>query len=502
MFEREIFGIRLQNVETQSYSLPLTNYSRRDALLNSSRIRALLFLIDGALLNLAFVSAYFVRYRLQWFRAVEFDAPFVEYLPILALFNLVCLAVFWLDGVFAMRHTASWIDQTNTLIGSTIKVLFIMWSVIFLTRPQTYSQLMIAEAGAITVIFLSLARWVKNQVEARLRAKDIGVSNVLIVGAGEIGRAVMRTVFARPELGYRCMGFVDDDPQRGQTNIGRFLALGQTDALPNVLSTLPVDEVVVTLPWSAMPKILDIVSLCQKANVRARVVPSILQINFSKIDVDDFGGIPMLGLRERTISPVARLSKRAFDLFFGGLILLLMMPVMVFAAIAIRLESAGSPIFSQLRAGQDGKPFKIYKLRSMKQGAEEEREHLEALNEADGPMFKLREDPRRTRVGAVLRKFSIDELPQFWNVIKGEMSIIGPRPALLKEVDQYREWHHERLRVKPGISGLWQISGRNELSFDEMVLLDMYYIENRNLLLDFKIMLQTVPYLFSGRGAY
>lgn len=330
----------------------------------------------------------------------------------------------------------------------------------------------------------------------------MGVSNLLIAGAGELGRAVMRTVFARPDLGYRCVGFVDDDPQRGQTDIGRFPALGETKALAELIHQHAVDEVVVTLPWNAQSKILGIVHLCEQLGVTARVVPSILQINYSQIDVNDFGGIPVLGIRGRTIGPVNRMLKRAFDLVLGATISLASLPLVALAATAVRLESPGPAIFTQMRAGANGKPFRIFKLRSMHVGAEEERKQLEAMNEADGPLFKIKDDPRVTRVGRIIRKLSIDEFPQFWNVLRGEMSIVGPRPALLTEVAEYDDWHRERLRIKPGITGLWQISGRSELKFEEMVLLDVYYIDNWSLLQDLTIMLRTVPYLLTSKGAY
>jgi exopolysaccharide biosynthesis polyprenyl glycosylphosphotransferase len=217
--------------------------------------------------------------------------------------------------------------------------------------------------------------------------------------------------------------------------------------------------------------------------------------------VDDFGGIPMLSPRD-TPSSMNGLVKRAMDLLLGGLFLLICLPIIAVAAVAIRLESPGPVIFSQWRAGRDGKPFKVYKLRSMFQDADRLQDQLKPLNEADGPLFKIRDDPRCTRVGRVLRKLSIDEMPQFWNVLKGEMSIVGPRPAMLSEVAEYADWHRERLRVLPGITGLWQISGRSELSFDEMCLLDVYYIENWSPALDLKIILKTIPYALSGRGAY
>jgi exopolysaccharide biosynthesis polyprenyl glycosylphosphotransferase len=469
-----------------------------------SRLRLALLLSDIVFINVAFGLGYVLRYQLEWFRPIEFSAAFADYGPIQALFNLALLAFFWLDGVYAIRRAPSWLDQIWTITGSVIKGVFIVWVAIFIYGPAVYSRLMIAEAGAIVILFLAISRVMRNWYVARQRARGIGVASVMIVGAGELGRAVMRTLFAQPELGYRCVGFVDDDPQRGRTDIGRFPALGELTSLPELLKRYDVDELVITLPWAAQPKIRHIVELCQTQGVRARVVPSLLQLNLSQIDVNDFGGIPMLTPRDRSagIGTFNRAFKRAVDVVVGTLLLIVASPIMAVAALAIRLESPGAPIFSQPRAGLNGKPFKVYKLRSMYKDADRDKHKLIDLNEAEGPMFKIKDDPRLTRVGRVLRKLSIDELPQFWNVLKGDMSIVGPRPALMNEVAEYDDWHRERLRVKPGITGLWQISGRSELTFDEMVLLDVYYIENWSPSLDFKIMLRTVPHVLSGRGAY
>ena len=476
--------------------------ARAEARLHQMRLSIVVFVADLVLINVAFMLGYILRYQLQWIRDIAFNAPLADYGPIQALFNLSLLAFFWLDGVYAVRRSSSWLDQIWTITGSVIKAVFVVWVAIFIYAPAVYSRLMIAEAGIAVIALLGISRSVRNWYEGRLRARGVGVSNVMIVGAGELGRAVVRTLFARPELGYRCVGFVDDDPARGRTDIGRFPALGDLAALPDLIERHNVDEVVITLPWSAQPKILNAVEECQHLGIKARVMPSLLQLNLSKINVDDFGGIPMLSRSERDIGAFNRVIKRGGDIFLGAIMMVLSLPVIAVAALAVKLESPGPAIFSQLRAGQNGKPFKVYKLRSMRKDADKERDQLLELNEMDGPMFKIKADPRLTNVGRVLRKLSIDELPQFWNVLLGDMSIVGPRPALLNEVVAYDDWHRVRLRVKPGITGLWQISGRSELSFDEMVLLDVYYIENWSPSLDIKIILRTVPYVLSGRGAY
>ena len=467
-----------------------------------TKSRPLNVLIDACLINISFVLSYVMRYDWQWFREIGFEARLSDYWPIQLTFTLTLLILYQLDGVYANRRAPSWLDQMYAITNGTAKGVIIVLAFIFIFRPLTYSRLLILQAGVITIILLGVARWARGLIEARLRRKGIGVARVLIVGAGELGRAVMRAIVARPELGYQCIGFVDDDPERGATNIGRFLALGSLGCLPDVIGRRAVDDVVITLPWSAQPKIMQVMRLCETHRVRVHVAPSLLQLNLNRIDVDDFGGIPLLTANEPRIGRGDWIAKRLFDLIGASLVLLLTAPIIVVTAILVRLESPGSPIFSQIRVGQDGRRFKLYKLRSMRVDADDHKHELLPYNEADGPLFKMRNDPRLTRIGRIIRRLSIDELLQFWNVLRGDMSIVGPRPNLPEEVARYADWQRERLRVKPGITGLSQISGRSELTFDETCLLDIYYIENWSLSQDIKIALKTIPYLLSARGAY
>ncbi len=467
-----------------------------------TKSRLLNLLVDAILINVAFVIGYLMRYQWKWFRETGFDARLSDYWLLQIAFTFTFLIMFLMDGVYTTRRSSSWLDQMAAIVNSAAKSIILVLLLIFLLLPLTYSRLMILQAGVAVVVLLGIARWIRGLVEARLRRRGIGVANVLIIGAGELGLAVMRTLVARPELGYRCVGFVDDDPSRGATNIGRFTALGALECLPDIMSGQRVDDVVVTLPWSAQPKIMEIARLCKRHRARMYVMPSLLQINLGHIDVDDFGGIPLLTVRDRRIGPADRAAKRLFDLVGATCMLVVTLPIILVTAVLVCLESPGSPIFSQTRVGRDGRLFKIYKLRSMYVNADQDKANLLPLNEADGPLFKMRNDPRLTRIGRVIRRLSIDELLQFWNVVRGEMSIVGPRPNLPEEVAHYSEWQRERLRVRPGITGLSQISGRSELTFDETCLLDIYYIENWSLGQDVNIALKTVPYLLSARGAY
>jgi exopolysaccharide biosynthesis polyprenyl glycosylphosphotransferase len=220
------------------------------------------------------------------------------------------------------------------------------------------------------------------------------------------------------------------------------------------------------------------------------------------MDVDDLGGIPMIGVKAISITGWKLITKRAIDFTIALVGLIVLSPLMLLIALAIKLDSPGPVLFKQIRMGKGGRPFILYKFRSMREGAEEEQQKLTDLNEAEGPIFKIRHDPRCTTVGRFLRRTSLDELPQLYNVLRGEMSLVGPRPPVPKEVECYEEWHKKRLEVSPGMTGLWQVSGRSELTFDEMALLDIYYIENWSAALDTEIFLRTIPRIIFGNGAF
>jgi exopolysaccharide biosynthesis polyprenyl glycosylphosphotransferase len=232
------------------------------------------------------------------------------------------------------------------------------------------------------------------------------------------------------------------------------------------------------------------------------VVPDVFQQRMGRVDLDTLSGIPLIGTAPVRLSQGAFLIKRVIDLSVSILAMPFMLILFVIVALFIKLDSPGPVIFKQRRVGKDGRFFHVLKFRSMVEGAEQMQADLEALNEADGPLFKVKRDPRVTRVGKWLRRTSIDELPQLINVIRGEMSLVGPRPGTPEEVVQYEPWQMQRISVLPGITGLWQVSGRSDVPFEEMVLLDIFYIENWSLDLEIRILLQTIPYALLGHGAY
>ena len=461
-------------------------------------------LLDAALIWAASAIAWYLRYEVQLFRAVDpaFLNPFSEYIVLFAGITLIFLLVLAANGGYTARRGSSLITEIARVTNAALISIVIIVAITFGLRPFAFSRLLFLYDGVLIVFLLGAVRGFWRQVEARLRQRGLGVDRVLIVGAGEVGRAVMRTMVARPDLGYSVVGFVDDDPVRGSTDIGRFRALGGLDGVEAIIKREGLDELIITIPWAYHRKIAALVAGCERRGVRPRVVPELFQFSLSRVDVDDLGGIPLIGVKEHNLPSTARVVKRTLDVVFAALALLALWPLFLVVAIAIKLESSGPVLFRQTRVGQNGNLFQVYKFRSMRQDAEERREALNGLNQASGPLFKIKADPRRTHVGRLIRRLSIDEFGQIINVIKGEMSWVGPRPALPEEVERYELWHRQRLDVPQGITGLPQVSGRSDLSFDEICLLDIYYIENWSLSLDLTILLQTIPQVLSGKGAY
>ncbi len=459
---------------------------------------------DVVLINLSFAAAYWVRYDLQWFRTVDpaYDAPFGVYTPFALLLTVLLMIAYKLGGVYDQPRGASWLDEVYALVGGTTTGIVIVTAITFWFRPLVYSRLMFLWAGGIIVTLLSLSRLIKRWVWERQMRKGIGVDRLLIVGAGEVGRKLMRNIVAQPELGYQVIGFVDDDAEKSKTDIGRFKALGDVDNLPRVVQEQAIDEVIITLPWMHHRKILGIMRQCERERVRARIVPDLFQLALSRVDIEDLGGIPIIGVKEVAIKGWNLAFKRASDIVISLAGSILLSPLLLLISVAIKLDSPGPVLFKQIRVGKNGSRFVCYKFRSMRQGADKERPQLADQDEVAGPTFKMRSDPRCTRVGRILRRTSLDELPQIYNVLRGEMSLVGPRPAIPSEVEQYQEWHRRRLEISPGLTGLWQVSGRSQLTFDEMCLLDIYYLENWSPLMDLKIGLKTLPAVLAGRGAY
>lgn len=458
-------------------------------------------LVDVILINLAFALAWWARYEFDLGPQVaEYNyVTLGAYLPVQLALTVVLFLIFNLQGAYGRRLRADLIDQVGSIVGAVSIGIALMIIAVFYWQVYALSRLMFGYLWLLMILLLSIFRFFVAVLRSHRRRRGLGLRQVVIVGAGGLGRMIMQAIVADPDCGLHVIGFVDDTRAE---DIGRFKALGMIDGLRAAMRKYVVDEVVIALPAASHQKIADILMHCAKQEVGCRIVPDFYELTLRQVDIDQIGGIPLIGLREVSIRGWNLAIKRLVDLVVAVLVLALAAPLMLIIAAAIKLDSRGPVLFRQIRLGRNRQPFVINKFRSMRASAEAEQAGLAALNEADGPLFKIRHDPRLTRVGCLLRRLSLDELPQFLNVLGGDMSLVGPRPPIPNEVERYEDWHLQRLEVSPGLTGLWQVSGRSGLTFDEMVLLDIWYIENWSLALDFKILLRTIPSVLFTNGAY
>jgi exopolysaccharide biosynthesis polyprenyl glycosylphosphotransferase len=278
--------------------------------------------------------------------------------------------------------------------------------------------------------------------------------------------------------------------------------LGTIDDIGPVIRSMQIDEVIIALPAHMHQQVIRSLKLCERLGTSFNLIPDLYELSLSRIDMDAIEGIPLLGIKQVSLNTWQGLITRLIDIIVSATILIIGFPLWLFLALAIVLSSSGPIIYKQTRIGLKGRAFQIYKFRSMYKDADQRLAYLLSQNEAEGPLFKIKNDPRITPIGRFLRRTSLDEIPQFVNIFKGEMSLVGPRPALPREVAQYQEWQKGRLAIRPGLTGLWQVRGRSNLTFDEGVLMDLYYIENWSLRLYIQILLRTIPAVLFTRGAY
>jgi exopolysaccharide biosynthesis polyprenyl glycosylphosphotransferase len=329
----------------------------------------------------------------------------------------------------------------------------------------------------------------------------LGETRLLVVGSGRLGKMIMQHIAANPNLGYSIVGFLHD-MNEPPSDFGRFKVLGTLEDLGLVIRSMQVDEVIIALPSNMHQQSIKSVRLCERLGASFKLVPDLYELSLSRIDMEAIEGIPLIGIKQVSLNTIQRMITRAVDITISLFLMIVGSPLWLCIALAVRINSPGEIIYKQKRIGLNGRPFQFYKFRSMYENADQMLTALWEKNEAQGPIFKMKEDPRVTPIGKLLRRTSLDEFPQLINVLKGEMSLVGPRPPLPSEVAQYEEWQKGRLAIKPGLTGLWQVRGRSNLSFDEGVLMDLYYIENWSLRLYFQILFRTIPAVVFRLGAY
>ncbi len=347
-------------------------------------------------------------------------------------------------------------------------------------------------------VYIAALRQLHTRVTGWLLAKAGYRRRAVIVGSGQHIEAVAQALSDRVHEPVDVVGYISltQHPQNGLRSLG---TLAQ---LPQILAAERPQDVVIADPEFPQDRAVELVDTCHQRGITVQVAPSTMEILFDRAEFVPGQSVPLFTLRPPVFEGIDYALKRTFDLVVSSLGLLLLSPLLLVIAVAIKLSSRGPVIYRSVRPGMAGKPFFCFKFRTMRAHADQIQADLEPLNEKSGGLFKIRDDPRLTPVGRVLRRFSLDELPQLVNVIRGEMSLVGPRPLTMRDFEQLEEWHKKRYLVLPGITGLWQVSGRAELDFDDLVRLDFLYLERWSVFLDLTILLKTIPAVLSRRGAF
>jgi exopolysaccharide biosynthesis polyprenyl glycosylphosphotransferase len=490
-------------------------------------VKLALVLTDATLALVSFVTAFYFRHyqsiihrgaagSLSW--SPDF-APYVVLLPLIIPIRLLLLRYY---DLYRVRGEFSFVDDVARVFKATAISSLLIVAVTFMYRGGvtfrtfSYSRAMFVFDFALIFASVSIIRMIFRTGQVMMRRRGINLIPTLIVGRGAEAALCIREMRARPEIGYRVIGIVDNERAdvRGGASFEGVPVIGTLETLPEAIRESRANEVIISDPNVPGEKLFDVmIQTGRRRGVEFRIAPTLLNCLPSKTEIDQVGSLPMVTLFRSPLSSGARIVKRTSDLLIAAAALTVLAPLWLLIALLIKLDSRGPIFYKQERVGMDGRIFLFYKFRSMHVGADDatHREYQRAyisgradsnLGDDKRPVFKLRSDARITRVGKLLRKTSLDELPQLFNVLRGDMSVVGPRPPIPYEVENYQVWHRKRLDMKPGITGLWQVSGRNRLPFDEMVRMDLYYIENWSLLLDIKIILQTLPVMWRGEDAY
>jgi exopolysaccharide biosynthesis polyprenyl glycosylphosphotransferase len=455
---------------------------------------------DLVALALAYAIAYVVSDQLGSLPPVSAPGWFLVLL--LATAPLVWLAVFTGYHLYEndnLRISVSSFDEVRDLfhamLAGSLAYLILSQGVDFFFDWWVYTAVEAALflSGALVIVPI-----VRGSIRSWLLPRVMKPRRALVVGSGPEARLVLRKIEAHPEYGLEVVGFLDgDDPETPSPILGR------PDEVAEIVDRYEIDRVLLASSVGSHEATLDLVRAVRRPDVQVSIVPRFFEIFTSHSTLDDIEGMPVVTLPPIRLGRSARVLKRSTDIVVSGLALLVLAPVLGAIALLIRLDSKGPALYRQPRRGRLGSTFEIVKFRTMRVGAEAQRSDVLHMNEVDGPLFKIKGvDPRVTRVGGFLRKTSLDELPQLWNVLKGEMSLVGPRPFVVYEADLITGWATRRLDMTPGITGLWQVLGRNDIPFEEMTKLDYLYVTNWSVWWDFKILCQTIPVVLGRRGAY
>lgn len=455
-------------------------------------------LMDFVIIQVAFFLAWFIRFQVLNEDQLGTYLPLSNYFLWNLVYSVAYIVVAFLVRLYAPKRKIKFASEIFKIFQAHLFGMFVLLSMLFTVKTIDISRLFLVVYFALAILLSVIYRYIVKQSLRKLRSKGFNRQFVLILGAGSIGKKYMSNLINHPEYGLEVLGFLDDyRANRDLDEQGECRILGKIADLEKLLSEKIVDEVVIALPLTAFPKYQKIIFICEKAGIRVSIVPDFYDILPASPHFEKFGDLPIISVRNVPLDEfVNRILKRAFDIVFSLLAIIMISPILLFIAIGVKITSPGPILFKQERVGLNRRTFAMYKFRSMKQ-----------MSEANSDtQWTVENDPRRTKFGTFIRKTSIDELPQFFNVLKGDMSVVGPRPERPFFVDQFKEdvpKYMLKHLVRPGITGWAQVCGlRGDTSIQQRINHDIHYIENWTLLFDIKIILKTILDGFINKNAY
>ncbi len=461
-------------------------------------LRRFVMLFDISVIAFSYVFIYFLRVWLY-----GYQQSFEDYLKFLPILLLSWGYMLYTCGMYRSFRTREPSEIFYIIFKSAFFGLLISSAFFYFFKITNINRDFIAIFFIVTTAALSLEKMTLVSFFRYFRRRGYNFRNILVIGSNRRAENFIEIVTNNPEWGYRIIGIIDRDPQKIGEEVRGIKIIGSFEKAAEILHNNVIDEVVFIVPRSWLENMQGLISMFETEGISISIAADFFNLMLARAKPLELQGFPLLTFVTTSDKYWQLFIKRIMDEVVSFIALIMLWPFFVIAAITIKATSKGPVFFRQIRSGVNGRKFVLYKFRTMIEGAEKKLKDIAAYNEMEGPVFKAKNDPRITPLGRLFRKFSIDELPQLWNVLKGDMSLVGPRPPIPAEVNKYDSWHRRRLSMRPGITCLWQVSGRNKIKkFDEWMKLDLEYIDSWSLKLDFKILLKTIPVVLFGIGAH
>jgi len=476
-------------------------------------VNAVFIFFDGLVVSLAYLIAFFLRklvgptLSVPWFSplshiVLDTNITLQQYIGYLIVAAPLWCWMLYINGMYRSLRTLSYVRVFWIICKAAFMAFLGFGTFLFVLKASSTSRLFFFLFAGMSFLLILLEKTALYTLMHYYRRRGRNHRRLLIVGTGRRAAQFISRIKRHPEWGFQILGAIDDEPGRGIKKVDGVDLIGSLSDIPRILHTEAIDEVVFVVPRSRLSHLEGALHDCETEGVVTTITVDLFDMRIAKSAVSVIDGIPLLRFHTTKINERQLFIKRAIDIGISGLVIVLLGPILVLIAALIKITSPGPVFFKQLRLGLHGRKFILYKFRTMREGAHDVLSKVNDVSEMDTPEFKAKKIKWFTPVGRILRKFSLDELPQVFNVFVGHMSLIGPRPTVPDEVDKYKAWQRRRLSMKPGITCLWQVNGRNNIGFEDWMKLDLEYVDNWSLWLDFKILAKTVPVVLFGIGAY